>query len=309
MEPNPVTHAAMIYLCSRKKEHFNTAIQYYDQMKLLDFPIHLRVHNYMLQGCSKVADVDRAITLWNDLISSKLQPNEISLSSVLWALASAEAMECKISKRAFYYNMKPEEISSIATDIFNQGKNSLGIPYNSHIANGYLAVLCNNLQQAAAEAFFQNGMVDSMQRTQHSYELMFKMYDSLKQLEPAKALKLQMDTEGLVSPFEGWRALIRTAALADQPDLSLQYLKEMLEKGYQPSIDDLRTVFMRVCELRRFDLKPQMEALCLKPPTGPKDVFKGWRQRSVELQKLFNSIYENSPHRPKLATNTERSRN
>ena len=68
MEPNAVTHSAMIYLCTRSKRHFESAISFYDQMKLLNFPIHLRVHNYMIQGCSKSADLDRAMSIWNDLV-------------------------------------------------------------------------------------------------------------------------------------------------------------------------------------------------------------------------------------------------
>ena len=42
---------------------------------------------------------------------------------------------------------------------------------------------------------------------------MFKMYDGLVDFEKTRELKIKMDSENLIVPFEGWRAMIRTAAL------------------------------------------------------------------------------------------------
>lgn len=217
MEPNPVTHSAMIFLCTRSKRHFETAVNFFDQMSLLKFPIHLRVHNYMLQGCAKVADLDRAMTIWNGLIEKslsdpRLKPNEFSLSSILWALASVETSESKLSKREFHYEMDQKDLVTLATDIYRLGTSI--IQTNSHLANGYLAVLTDNRAIEQAENFFHNEMMQSnCKRTEHSYELMFKMYDGLRDFEKTRNLKAQMDSENLVVPFEGWRAMIRTAAL------------------------------------------------------------------------------------------------
>ncbi len=216
MEPNPVTHAAMIYLCTREKRTFKRALNFYDQMKLLKFPIHLRVHNYMLQGCSKVADLSTSIEIWNELnelskSDPRLQPNEFTLSSVLWNFASVETSETQLSKRDFHYQMPVPELISTATQIYRSGEQMMSV--NSFIANAYLAVLTNNLQAAAAESFFHSEMVDQKCRTEHSYELMFKLYDSLRDLPKTLELKAKMHNEGLVVPFEGWRAMIRTAAL------------------------------------------------------------------------------------------------
>ena len=222
MEPNPVTHAAMIYVCSRSKKYFDRAIKFYDQMTLLNFPIHLRVHNYMLQGCGKVSDLERAISIWNGLLEkslhdSRLQPNEFSLSAVLWALASVETSESKISKRDFHYKFEGdsenenESIVNLATEIYKQG--TAIISSNSHLSNGYLAVLTDNLCINLAEDFFHNEMIGKCARTNHSYELMFKMYDTLRDMTKTRELKNKMDFEKLIVPFEGWRAMIRTAAL------------------------------------------------------------------------------------------------
>lgn len=216
MEPNPVTHAAMIYLYTREKRTFQRALEFYDQMKLLKFPIHLRVHNYMLQGCSKAADLNTAVSIWNELnelakSDCRLRPNEFTLSSVLWSFASVETPETRLSKREFHYEMPVSELVSTATRIYRAGEQL--IPVNSHVANSYLAVLTNNHQVEAAEAFFHSEMIDQKRRTEHSYELMFKMYDSSRDLPKTLALKEQMHKEGLVVPFEGWRAMIRTAAL------------------------------------------------------------------------------------------------
>jgi pentatricopeptide repeat protein len=214
MEPNPVTHSAMIYLCTRSKRSFESAISFYDQMKLLNFPIHLRVHNYMIQGCSKVADLDRAITIWNNLIDKcltdpKLKPNEFSLSSILWTFASVETLQLKLSKRDFHYELDGQNLVNLATEIYRQGTSIMKT--NGHLSNGYLAVLTDNLVVEKAEDFFNNEMIEI--RTEHSYELMFKMYDSLRNFDKTNQLKIQMDSENIVVPFEGWRAMIRTAAL------------------------------------------------------------------------------------------------
>lgn len=216
MEPNPVTHSAMVYLCSRSKKYYETAVNFYDQMSLLNFPIHLRVHNYMLQGCGKAADLERAIAIWNNLLEKsltepKLKPNEFSLSSILWALASIETTELKLSKRDFHYEMNSKDLVTLATDIYRQG--TAIISSNSHLSNGYLAVLTDNLDVSRAEDFFNNEMNGNCKRTEHSYELMFKMYDTLRDFGKVKVLKIKMDSENLIVPFEGWRAMIRTAAL------------------------------------------------------------------------------------------------
>lgn len=216
MEPNAVTHSAMVYLCTRSKHHFETAIKFYDQMSLLSFPIHLRVHNYMIQGCGKAADLERAIAIWNNLLEKsvtdpKLKPNEFSLSSILWALASVETSELKLSKRDFHYELESKDLVALATDIYRQG--IAVIPANSHLSNGYLAVLTDNLDIQNAEDFFHNEMVGNCKRTEHSYELMFKMYDTTRDFEKTKELKIKMHSENLIVPFEGWRAMIRTAAL------------------------------------------------------------------------------------------------
>lgn len=212
MEANPVTHSAMIYLCTRSKKYFKNALTFYEQMSLLNFPMHLRVHNYMLQGCGKVADLERAMTIWNNLISDpKLKPNEFSLSSILWALASVETGESKLSKRDFHYEMDQMDLVKMATDIYQQG--TAMIPTNSHLSNGYLAVLTDNLAVEKSEEFFHQEMMNNCKRTEHSYELMFKMYDTLRDYEKTRELKVKMDSENLIVPFEGWRAMIRTAAL------------------------------------------------------------------------------------------------
>lgn len=300
MEPNPVTHAAMVYLCTRRKDTFDRAVEFYEQMQLLDFSMHLRVHNYMLQGCGKVADLQRAVSIWNHLVETAT-PNEVTVASVLWALASIETPEHKLSLRTFHYDMTPEKLVETATEIYRQG--SRLVPANSHTANAYLAVLTNNLRREQAEAFFHQEMKGAQGHTEHSYELMFKMYDTLRDLKQTVALKEIMEQERLVVPFEGWRAMIRTAALGNDVDLALQYLKEMTSHGYRPSLEDLKVVNLRICELRKFALKPQLEEMCMQPSPVPDNSYIAWRQRSLALHNLFQSLYGRTG--PKLATTNE----
>ncbi len=68
MESNPITHSALIYLCTRRKEFFPNALNFYRQMESLNFKIKLRVHNYMIQGCGKVADLKLTIEIWNKFL-------------------------------------------------------------------------------------------------------------------------------------------------------------------------------------------------------------------------------------------------
>ena len=87
-------------------------------------------------------------------------------------------------------------------------------------------------------------------------------------------------------------------------DLALKLLTEMTENGYKPSVEDLKVVKLRICELRKFDYKPKLEALCLKEPSVPKSEYMAWRQRSHALHKFFQHIYGNNA--PKLATDSDK---
>lgn len=83
-------------------------------------------------------------------------------------------------------------------------------------------------------------------------------------------------------------------------DLSISMLQEMTSNGYIPSVEDLKVVKLRICEQRKFILKPKLEALCLEPSPVPKDDHLAWRQRSHALQKLFDQVY--GKNGPKSAT-------
>ena len=43
----------------------------------------------------------------------------------------------------------------------------------------------------------------------------------------------------------------------------MKWLEEMTSNGYKPSIEDLKVLKLRICELRKFEYKPKMEALCI----------------------------------------------
>ena len=81
----------------------------------------------------------------------------------------------------------------------------------------------------------------------------------------------------------------------------MNWLKEMNQNGYKPSIEDLKVLKLRICELKKFDYKPKFEALCLPEPKPVKKVITAWRQRSRKLDELFQSGYGKDA--PKLATN------
>ena len=95
-------------------------------------------------------------------------------------------------------------------------------------------------------------------------------------------------------------SLVLTIFRNNEIDLSLSMLSEMVANGYKPSIEDLKVVKLRICELGKFVLKPKFEALCLRPEPVPKDDHEAWRQRSLALQALFDKIYGRNG--PKSAT-------
>ena len=81
------------------------------------------------------------------------------------------------------------------------------------------------------------------------------------------------------------------------------WLKEMTQNGYKPSIEDLKVLKLRICELKKFDNKPKFEALCLVEPKPAKKVVGAWRTRSKALGEFFDSVYGKDG--PKLATKIE----
>lgn len=83
----------------------------------------------------------------------------------------------------------------------------------------------------------------------------------------------------------------------------MKWLEEMTSNGYKPSIEDLKVLKLRICELRKFEYKPKMEALCISEPKPIKRVVKAWRDRSKELDEFFKSVYGKDA--PKLATKIE----
>lgn len=84
----------------------------------------------------------------------------------------------------------------------------------------------------------------------------------------------------------------------------MKWLKEMTENGYKPSIEDMKVLKLRICELKKFNEKPKFEALCLPEPKPIKRVVSAWRDRSKKLNDFFVSIYGKDA--PKLATKVEK---
>ena len=86
--------------------------------------------------------------------------------------------------------------------------------------------------------------------------------------------------------------------------MAMKWLQEMTSNGYKPSIEDVKVLKLRICELRKFEYKPKLEALCILEPKPIKRVVKAWRDRSMKLDGFFKSVYGNNDA-PKLATKIE----
>lgn len=83
----------------------------------------------------------------------------------------------------------------------------------------------------------------------------------------------------------------------------MNWLQEMTSNGYKPSMEDLKVLKLRICEMKKFEYKPKMEALCIPDPKPMKSVVTAWRDRSKKLDEFFKSVYGNNG--PKLATKIE----
>lgn len=77
----------------------------------------------------------------------------------------------------------------------------------------------------------------------------------------------------------------------------------MNRNGYRPSIEDLKMLKLRICELKEFNQMPKFVALCIPEPKVVKRVVGGWRERSQKLNEFFQSVYGQDA--PKLATKIE----
>lgn len=87
----------------------------------------------------------------------------------------------------------------------------------------------------------------------------------------------------------------------------MSWLQEMVKNGYKPSVEDLKVLKLRICELKVFDYKPKLEALCLPEEKPIKKVVSAWRDRSKIMDTFFRSIYGRDA--PELATKNEKKCN
>lgn len=293
MTPNPEVSSALIYAASKRREYYPQAVDLFRQMELLKMPISLPVYNNMLSACAKAADLKTAMSLWQTLFSNnnpQLRPNEYSCTNYIWVLASVEHQSTKISKRAFTYHVAPEEIVASAEQVFNFVQEN-GLPINNHMLSSLLAVYSNNRCVERAEHLFWTIYPDrGLTRSPFAYELMFKLYDNIKRYEAAQRVHQQLLCDGIRIPYEGWRALARTAAICNRLDEAIAHVKEMVRQGFKPALSDLKLLHLRFFEHQRLDLVEKLNSLCIKNEPAP-NPFVPYLERSQRIDKLFKDIY------------------
>lgn len=101
-------------------------------------------------------------------------------------------------------------------------------------------------------------------------------------------------------PYEGWRALARTASLCNFHDEALLHVQEMRANGHSPHLDDFKMLLMRFSQASRPDLCEGLAKICDKNATFP-NPFIPWRHRSRAIGALLNTAY--GFRAPKSATN------
>lgn len=216
MTPNAPCSTALILAASKRKEYYGKAMELFRQMDLLQLSIELPVYNHLLYACGKVADLGTALALWERVLTSTdLVPNEYTCCNFLWALAAVEVSGTKLSKRSFMYDVKPDAIMNTVAQVRDYMADRR-ISMTAHTISAFLAVYSNYGRKAEAEALFWGEACNP--KTPYYYELMFKLYDNIKDYEAASLVYQQLAIDKLTIPYEGWRALIRSAALYIKPN-------------------------------------------------------------------------------------------
>lgn len=306
LTPNSHTHSALIYAGSKRKEFYPQIVDLFKEMQSLGMSIDIRVYNHLLVGCGKVADLQTALSLWDQLCSGEtnLFPTEVTVANMLWALASVETEVDKISLRQFHYDMNPEELKKNAEDVYDWAV-SAGLPINGYVKNAFLAVMTNHVFVERAEQIFKDLVSGSNKDAlPHSYELMLKLYDSAEDYPKSQALILNAQATGIKLSFEAWRAGVRTAALTDHLEESVETLQCMVNAGHRPSVKDIKALHLRLCENEKWTLKKRMDELCLPPVKPSINPFTTWRQRSVKLHNLLKDVY--GKEAPSLTTKIDK---
>lgn len=210
MTTNAPCTEALIYAASKRKEYFPKAIELFRQMELLKMPVNIKVYNHLLQACSKVADLNTAMALWQSVLDSSdptIRPTVYTCTNYLWALSAVETPSTKISKRDFVYQVSKDEIVRAAEEVIQYMKDN-GIASADHTVSALLAIYSNlRLVEKAEKLFWETN------RTLYSYDFMFKLYDNVQSYAGAAKIYAQMVVDQVRAPYEAWRALIRTAAL------------------------------------------------------------------------------------------------
>ncbi len=279
LEPSPAVHGALIQAASRRKEYFGRALALFQEMSALGMPIGAGVYSDMLYACSKASALTTAMALWREALGCKESPpTRATATNYLWALAAVESPRhsLRFSKhRAFFWDdVTPAQLSAAASDVVAWAEKN-GIRPNAHMLVALLAVHTNHRLRGAAEDIFWTrmwGASSAMQHQPFGHEHMLLMYDRVRDYgaalevyrhyrrvfvdEPSGRARARL-------PYEGWRALARTAALTGHLDEALGHVSAMrAEQGHVPAFEDFRAVHLRMCEAGRPDLVSRLTEAC-----------------------------------------------
>lgn len=309
MLANYAVMQSMLYAFSRRKEYFNRALEIFRQMQVLKMPVTVHEYNNLLYGCGKVADLQTGLMLWNQFNSTidsnnekkeGIKPNSISYSSILWVLASVETKNDKISKRSFSYDLNVIKLAESAHKIYNEAIER-GFVNHGAMITAYLAVFANHLLREETERIFNNEFQRfNVPRAPLAYEIMFKLYDSTRCYDAMIKLKDQMHMENIKLTYEGWRAIIRTAALCDKLKEAIQFIREMIDNGFEPRSYALKVLKLRLIERSEWKLKEQFDELVPEMKSADESKSFALRKRTIVINTFLKKQY--GLNAPKLAT-------
>ncbi|PJF19206.1 hypothetical protein PSACC_00973 [Paramicrosporidium saccamoebae] len=281
MTANPILSSVLIFAASKRKEYFPTAIDIFRKMELLKMPIDIFVYNNLLSACAKAADLNTAMSLWQNVLTTpSLKPNVFTCTNYIWALASVETRNSKISKRDFVYEGSSRDLIQ-AVDEVRTYMQTAAIPLNSYSLSAMLAVYSNHGAQLEAEELFWEKYKElNLPHDPFSYELMFKLYDNVRNYEGAEKVYRELKERNIKMPYEGWRALARTAALYTLAGSCI--------------------ILLCLIERERPALVAKFDGLCRKDSKSKPNPFVPWMNRSQSVGSLLKAAYGKDA--PEVAT-------
>ena len=303
------TFKALIECASNRKETFMDMTDYFRQAVVRQEPICLSIWNNMLFGCSKLGNLDTALQVWKAVKECGFYPGLKMYSTMLWALASCETKQNKLSvHRDYFVNVKLQDLVQTGKEL-RQEMQQNNIQPNASCLTAYLALMCNARAKEEAEWTFYEELAP-MQNSPRQCEILASMYDSLKDYSGALRLLKHIDVAEIEPQYPFWRSIIRTMSMTGHVDEAAYLLSKHVPKRFLIEFKDMKELYYHAYMQARPDVLQMITNKAidnvLKTFQCRGKKFMPLRRRSLMLGDFLKDAY--GPQGPKVATDDPRTR-